>query len=92
VQGGASLRRVLPDAVSVFVYPPSLDALRARLRTRATDDPEVIEQRLRNAPGEIAQWVHYDYVLMNDRLEVAQHQLLDIHDAALARARRRPVR
>lgn len=91
VQGGASLRRVLPDAVSVFVYPPSLDALRARLRSRATDDPEVIEQRLRNAPGEIAQWVHYDFVLMNDRLEIAQRQLLDIHDAALARARRRPA-
>lgn len=89
VQGGASLRRVLPEALSIFVYPPSLDALRARLRSRATDAPEVIERRLANAPGEIAQWVHYQYVIMNDRLEVAQQQLLDLHDAALARARQR---
>lgn len=89
VQGGASLRRVLPEALSIFVYPPSLDALRARLRSRATDAPEVIERRLANAPGEIAQWVHYQYVIMNDRLDVAQQQLLDLHDAALARARQR---
>lgn len=91
VQGGASLRRVLPEALSIFVYPPSLDALRARLRSRATDAPEVIERRLANAPGEIAQWVHYQYVIMNDRLEIAQQQLLDLHDAALARVRQRPV-
>lgn len=90
VQGGASLRRVLPEALSIFVYPPSLDALRARLRSRATDAPEVIERRLANAPGEIAQWVHYQYVIMNDRLELAQQQLLDLHDAALARVRQRP--
>ena len=82
VQGGASLRRVLPEALSIFVYPPSLEALRARLRSRATDAPEVIERRLANAPGEIAQWVHYQYVIMNDRLDVAQQQLLDLHDAA----------
>ena len=91
VQGGASLRRVLPEALSIFVYPPSLEALRARLRSRATDAPEVIERRLANAPGEIAQWVHYQYVIMNDRLDVAQQQLLDLHDAALARVRRRPI-
>jgi guanylate kinase len=91
VQGGASLRRVLPDALSIFVYPPSLEALRARLRSRATDAPEVIERRLANAPGEIAQWLHYQYVIMNDRLDVAQQQLLDLHDAALARVRQRPV-
>ncbi|MEQ1833895.1 MAG: guanylate kinase, partial [Candidatus Eisenbacteria bacterium] len=62
VQGGASMRRVRPDAVSVFVYPPSLGALEQRLRSRGTDAPEVIEHRLGNAPGEIAQWLHYDYV------------------------------
>jgi guanylate kinase len=88
VQGGASVRRVRPDAVSVFVYPPSLDSLRARLESRATDSPEVIEQRIANAPGELAQWVHYDYVIMNDRLEQARNALLAIHDAEHARVHR----
>ena len=88
VQGGASVRRVRPDAVSVFVYPPSLASLRARLEARATDSPEVIEQRMSNAPGELAQWVHYDYVIMNELLERAQAELLAIHDAEHARVHR----
>ena len=88
VQGGASVRRVRPDAVSVFVYPPSLDSLRARLESRATDSPEVIEQRMHNAPGELAQWVHYDYVIMNEHLERAQAELLAVHDAEHARVHR----
>lgn len=91
VQGGASVRTVRPESVSVFIYPPSIDALRDRLLSRATDAPEVIEQRLLNAPGEIAQWVNYDYVIMNDHLATAQRQLLDIHDGTLARMRQRPV-
>jgi len=91
VQGGASVRRVRPDAVSVFVYPPSLDSLRARLEARGTDSPDVIEQRLQNAPGEISQWVHYDYVVMNDDLERAERELLAIHDAEHVRAHRHRV-
>jgi guanylate kinase len=88
VQGGASVRRVRPDAVTAFVYPPSLDSLRARLESRATDSPDVIEHRMNNAPGELAQWVHYHYVIMNDRLEQAQNELLAIHDTERARAHR----
>jgi len=87
VQGGASVRRARPRAVSVFVYPPSIDSLRARLEARGTDKPEVIEERLRNAPGEMAQAVHYDYIIMNDDLERAQAALVAIHDAELARVR-----
>jgi guanylate kinase len=88
VQGGASVRRARPDAVSVFVYPPSVDALRRRLLGRGTDRPEVIEQRLRNAPGEMAQYVHYDYLVTNDELEPAVERLLSIVDAERARVRR----
>ena len=88
VQGGASVRRLRPDAVSVFVYPPSIDALRQRLLARATDRPEVIEQRLHNAPGEMAQFVHYDYLVVNDELEPAVERLLAIVDAEQARVRR----
>ena len=87
VQGGASVRRVRPQSVSVFVYPPSLDSLRARLEARGTDRREVIEERLRNAPGELAQAVHYDYIVMNDDLERARAELLAIHDTELARVR-----
>jgi len=57
------------DVVSVFVLPPSMEELKARLERRAEDSPEVIERRLRNAREEIAQWASYDYVLVNDDLE-----------------------
>ena len=55
--------------VSVFVLPPSVQELKARLERRAEDTPDVIERRLRNAREEIAQWGSYDYVLINDDLE-----------------------
>ena len=57
------------DVVSVFVLPPSMEELKARLERRAEDSAEVIERRLRNAREEIAQWGSYDYVLINDDLE-----------------------
>ena len=88
VQGGASVRAKRPEAVSVFVAPPSLEALRERLRGRATDAPEVIEHRMGNAPGEIAQYVHYDYLVVNDDRERAAARLVAIHDAERARVRR----
>jgi len=88
VQGGASVRRTRPDAVSVFVYPPSIDSLRQRLLSRGTDGAEVIERRLRNAPGEMAQYVEYDYVIVNDDLEQAASRLIAIVDAERSRVRR----
>src|SRR5438309_1403565 len=54
VQGGASVRRARPDAVSVFIYPPSVEALRRRLLKRNTETPESVERRLGNDPGELA--------------------------------------
>jgi guanylate kinase len=57
------------DVVGVFVLPPSMAELKARLERRAEDSPEVIERRLRNAREEIAQWGSYDYVLVNDDLQ-----------------------
>ncbi len=88
VQGGASVRRARKDAVSVFVHPPSIDALRQRLLKRATDAPDVVETRLRNAPGELAEWREYDYLVMNDDLEQAVARLTAIVDAERARVRR----
>ena len=88
VQGGASVRRLRPDAVSVFVYPPSIEALRERLRSRKTDSTEVVEQRLRKAPEELVQYVEYDYLVMNDDLDRAIARLVAIVDAERARVRR----
>jgi guanylate kinase len=88
VQGGASVRRARPDAVSVFVYPPSVDALRRRLLKRNTESPESVERRLHDAPGELAQYREYDYLVMNDDLESAVRRLVAIVDAERARVRR----
>jgi guanylate kinase len=88
VQGGASVRRARPEAVSVFIYPPSLDALRERLIARGMDDPDVVERRLQNAPGELSQWREYDYLVINDRLDQALARLVAIVDAERARVSR----
>ena len=88
VQGGASVRRARPDAVTVFIYPPSVDALRRRLLKRNTESPEVVERRLRDAPGELAQFREYDYLVMNDDLESAVSRLVAIVDAERSRVRR----
>ena len=57
------------DVVSVFILPPSMQELKARLERRAEDTPDVIERRLKNAREEISQWGAYDYVLINDDLQ-----------------------
>jgi len=88
VQGGASVRKARPDAVSVFIYPPSLDALRERLAGRGTEQAAEVERRLGNAPGELAQWREYDYMIVNDELEVAVARLVAIVDAERARVSR----
>ncbi|KAA2235475.1 guanylate kinase [Salinarimonas soli] len=77
------------DVVSVFILPPSLQELRARLERRAEDSPEVIARRLRNARDEIAHWGAYDYVLVNDDLNRTYMDLKSILAAErLRRARR----
>uniref|UniRef100_A0A832MKT9 Guanylate kinase n=1 Tax=Eiseniibacteriota bacterium TaxID=2212470 RepID=A0A832MKT9_UNCEI len=91
VQGGASVRRARPDSVSVFIFPPSVEALRARLAQRNTDRPEVVQTRLGHAPGELAQYVHYDYLVVNDDLEQALARLVAIVDAERARVSRTRV-
>ena len=88
VQGGASIRRADRSAVSVFLSPPSIDALRQRLLGRGTDRTEVVEQRLRNAPAEMAQMREYDYVVLNDDLDLATARLVAIVDAERSRVSR----
>jgi guanylate kinase len=83
VQGARQVREALPDAVQVFIAPPSLDALRARLVGRGTDDPEQIEQRLATAEAELEARPEFGYVVVNDRLEDATDQLVAIVTDAL---------
>ena len=61
----------MPEAVQIFIEPPSLEALRARLVGRGTDDPEQIAGRLRTAKSELAAKHEFGYVVCNDRLEQA---------------------
>jgi guanylate kinase len=74
-QGAASLRRQQVDALYIFILPPSLAALEQRLRERDSDSDTVMRARLAVAPTEMAQYQHYDYVVVNDELETATQQL-----------------
>lgn len=92
-QGGRQLRQKLPsDVVSVFILPPSLQELEARLRRRGTDSPEVIARRLRVAREELRHYDEYDYLIMNDDIDRAYDALRSVYVAQLhTRARRATV-
>lgn len=75
-QGGAALSAKWPnDSLKIFILPPDLSSLEARLRQRATDTPEVIDRRLRKAIDELSHYGEYQHVIVNDDLERA-YQLL----------------
>lgn len=78
VQGAEQIRRSLPQAISIFILPPSFQALSERLRNRATDTSDVIEQRLSKAREEIEQALLFDYLVVNDNLDEAENNLLHI--------------
>ncbi|MGN0587852.1 MAG: guanylate kinase [Oscillospiraceae bacterium] len=78
VQGALNVMKKRPDAVSVFILPPSLKELRRRLNKRGTETEEVIEKRLSQAEREIKMASQYDYVMINGELELAVNDLLSI--------------
>jgi guanylate kinase len=78
VQGAAQLKAKLPEAVSIFILPPSRKELEARLRRRNLADhvdESVIQRRLQEASKEIANYKHYDYILVNNHFETAVEEL-----------------
>jgi guanylate kinase len=87
-QGARQIKAKLPDAVGVFVLPPSMEELRRRLERRATDSPEVIERRFAIARDEIAHYPSFDYLVVNDDLEEAKRTVVSIVRAELVRRRR----
>lgn len=83
VQGARQIRERMPEAVQVFIAPPSPEALRARLVGRGTDAPEQVDDRLRTAERELEAQPEFGYVVVNDRLEQATDELVAIVQRAL---------
>jgi guanylate kinase len=81
VQGARTIKKVYPEAVSIFLLPPSLTELRRRLASRRTEDPEVIRRRLANAQGEMRQIIQYDYYVVNRQVGEAVGVLKSIVEA-----------
>lgn len=88
VQGARKIKQSYPDAVAVFVVPPSLAELRRRLSGRGTDDRKIIQRRLANARGEMRQIIHYDYYVVNRQIDQAVDVLAGIVEAERARISR----
>ena len=79
VQGHEIVRSKLDDIVtSVFITTPSLEVLETRLNSRNTDSLDILEKRIKNAKGEVEYFQNYDYLIINDELEVAAKQLVCI--------------
>jgi guanylate kinase len=84
-QGARQVRAAMPDCVTIFILPPSREALEKRLRSRATDSPEVIARRLRDAVSDMSHWREFDYVVVNDDFERAVADLMAIVTAGSQR-------
>jgi guanylate kinase len=78
VQGARQVRAAMPDAVAVFIAPPSREALRARLVGRGTDSSEQVDERLKTAENELEAQPEFAHVVVNDRLEEAIDELVSI--------------
>lgn len=81
-QGAAQVQRLFPDAVGIFIAPPSLEALRERMQRRGQDAPEVIERRMAAARGELAQASRFQYVIINQDFATALRHLISIVESA----------
>jgi len=93
VQGAATIKRLVPAAVLIFLAAPSREELEARLRSRGLDDPQVIQRRLAAAAREVAEQSRFDYVVVNehDRLDETVDRVLEIMEKERQRAGREPV-
>jgi len=85
-QGARQVRQAMPEAVSVFILPPSRDELERRLRGRNQDSDSVIAKRMQEAVSEMSHYHEYDYLIVN---EVFEHALADLHSLVRARRLRR---
>jgi len=88
IQGGNSVKRAFPDAVMIFILPPSMDVLEERLRIRGDVDEAVIRRRVEAARGEITGSNNYSYLVVNDDLDRAETALRSIIEAERCRRER----
>lgn len=88
VQGAGQLKKAIPEAISVFVLPPSREVLEQRLRARSQDSEEVIQHRLKGAAAEVRNYSQYDYVLINREIEESAARLASIVKAERLRKAR----
>ena len=79
-QGASQVRKRLPEAVQIFILPPSRTELEARLRKRATDSPEAIAHRLAESVSEMSHWREFDYIVVNRDFDQALAELEAIFD------------
>jgi len=86
VQGGMSVKKRMPEAVLIFLLPPSFPELERRLRGRATDAEEAIERRLENAKKELDLYAHYDYLVINEDVARCTNEVFGI---VISESRRR---
>ena len=84
VQGARQVREKMPEAVQVFIAPPSRETLRTRLVGRGTDTPSQVQRRLETADAELATQPEFPHVVVNDRLEDAVEELVGVVQAELA--------
>jgi guanylate kinase len=77
-QGARQVRQLVPDSISIFILPPSLDILEQRLRNRAQDSETIIRRRMRDAVTEMSHYREFDYLIVNDDFERASQQLKSI--------------
>ncbi len=85
VQGARNLKPGLDSAVYIFIVPPSREVLESRLRNRKTDSEEQIQIRLCNAIRELGEYAQYDYIVINDDLDVALNEIRSIVTAELCK-------
>lgn len=77
-QGAAQIRKLFPDAVSIFILPPSMEILQKRLEERKQDSPEVIQKRMKAAQEECSHASEFEYVITNDDFDTAVTELKEI--------------
>ena len=82
------MKVAIPEAISIFILPPSREILEQRLRSRSQDSEEVIERRLKGAAEEVRNYSQYDYVLINREIEEASARLASIVEAERLRKAR----
>ncbi len=91
-QGAMQIRQIFPESISIFILPPSVDTLAARLKTRAQDDPDIIQKRLAAAREEVSHIIEFDYAIINDKLDEALNDLISVVKAERLKRTRQLVK